>query len=176
MSEQAPNVESPRPPGAAPGAMAQPFVSVGEITDLIRAFEDTTLPHSAWTHRAHLTIALWYLAHHSGREATARIRTGIKRYNASKGILTTPTGGYHETLTMFWTCLVSHTLLCAPPDTSLVGLANVMLRRCGNKDLPLLYYSRDRLMSARARCSWVEPDLRPLIHLADGCGDQETSR
>jgi hypothetical protein len=129
----------------------------------VRAFEDTTLPRVEWTHRAHLTVALWYLTHYSGREATARIRTGIKRYNASKGILTTPTGGYHETLTMFWICMISHFLLFADAGGSLVELTNAMLAECAVKDLPLRYYSRERLMSPHARASWVEPDLQPLV-------------
>ena len=30
------------------------------------------------------------------------------------------------------------------------------------RELPLLYYSPDRLYSAAARYGWVEPDLRPL--------------
>lgn len=143
-------------------AAAGGFRSAGEIVALVRAFEDTTLPRAEWTHRAHLTVAFWYLVHYSGREATARIRAGIKRYNASKGILATPTGGYHETLTMFWICMISHFLLFAEADRSLVELANAMLARCEIKDLPLRYYSRECLMSARARVSWVEPDLQPL--------------
>ena len=138
------------------------FRTADEIETLVRAFEDTTLPHAQWTHCAHLTVALWYLMHYSGREATARIRTGIKRYNASKGILTTPTGGYHETLTMFWICMISHFLLFADASRSPVELTNAMLAQCGVKDLPLRYYSRERLMSPQARASWVEPDLQPL--------------
>jgi hypothetical protein len=31
-----------------------------------------------------------------------------------------------------------------------------------DKDLPLQYYSRERLFSEAARASWLEPDLRPL--------------
>lgn len=143
-------------------APVEGFRSAAEIEALVRAFENTTLPHAEWTHRAHLTVALWYLTQYSGREATARIRTGIKRYNASKGILTTPTGGYHETLTMFWICMISHFLLFAEADHSLVELTNAMLARCAIKDLPLRYYSRERLMSPRARASWIEPDLQPL--------------
>jgi hypothetical protein len=141
---------------------AAAFRTGEEIFSLVRRFDDRTLPRAEWTHRAHLTVALWYLTRHSGREATARIRAGIKRYNASKGVLTTPTGGYHETLTMFWICMISHFLLFAEADHSLVELANAMLARCAVKDLPLRYYSRERLMSPRARASWVEPDLQPL--------------
>ena len=134
-----------------------------EIEDLVRAFEDCTLPKPLWTHQAHLTVAMWYLVHYSGREATARIRNGIKRFNAAKGVKTTPIGGYHETMTMFWICVVSRYLLFADADCSFIELVNRMLESCADKNLPLKYYSRELLMSVRARASWVEPDLKPFI-------------
>ena len=162
MSNHISAIETQRPDQTITAAPVEGFRSVNEIRALVRAFEDTSLPRVEWTHRAHLTVAFWYLTQHSGREATARIRAGIKRYNASKGILATPTGGYHETLTMFWICMISHFLLFAEVNSSLVDLANAMLARCAIKDLPLRYYSRERLMSLRARASWVEPDLQPL--------------
>jgi len=162
MSNQISTVESHRAGEPLTSAPVEGFRTVDEINALVRAFEDTTLPRAEWTHRAHLTVALWYLTRYSGREATVRIRTGIKRYNASKGILTTPTGGYHETLTLFWICMISHFLLFADVSGSLVELTNAMLARCAHKDLPLRYYSRERLMSPQARAIWVEPDLQPL--------------
>ena len=36
-----------------------------EIESLVRAFEECTLPAAEWTHREHMTIALWYLRHQS---------------------------------------------------------------------------------------------------------------
>lgn len=164
MSDSSSVVDLPSKGEAVAVAPVAGFRSLAEIQALIRAFEDTSLPRAEWTHQAHLTVALWYLVHHSGREATPIIRNGIKRYNASKGIVTTPTGGYHETMTMFWICTVSHFLLFADAQKSLVELVNAMLARCGDKSLPFRYYSRERLMSPQARASWVEPDLRPLAH------------
>lgn len=139
------------------------YDTFSEIENLVRAFEDCTLPKPEWTHQAHLTVAMWYLVHYSGREATTRIRNGIKRFNAAKGVRTTPTGGYHETMTMFWICIVSRYLLFADGDCSFIELVNGMLESCGDKNLPLKYYSHDLLMSVRARASRVEPDLRPFV-------------
>jgi hypothetical protein len=46
---------------------------------------------------------------------------------------------------------------------SLVALANGLLSSpLGNKECPLRYYSKERLMSAEARAGWIDPDLRPL--------------
>lgn len=138
------------------------YSTVDEVESLVRAFEDCTLPRGEWTHRAHLTVALWYLAHCSGREATARIRNGIKRYNAAVGVQTTKNGGYHETITLFWICAISKYLLFADAGCSLLELVNGMISRFGDGRLPFDYYSRELLMSWRARTSWVEPDLKAL--------------
>jgi len=72
------------------------FRTTEEILTLLRGFYDCTLPRADWTHAAHLTIALWHLLQYDWPEAVARVRHGIKRYNAAHGIVTTPTGGYHD--------------------------------------------------------------------------------
>jgi hypothetical protein len=144
-------------------ADSKTFRTSAEIDALVQAFEACTLPRSQWTHGAHLSVALWYLRNHSANEAAAAIRSGIKRYNDANGVRTTQTGGYHETMTLFWTCAVSFYLGQAGGARSILALANGMLRLFRNKNLPLEYYTRERLMSSQARTSWVEPDLKPLF-------------
>jgi hypothetical protein len=139
-----------------------PRRSSPEILRLVREFEACTLPRARWTHHAHLLVALWYLVRHDERDATLRIRAGIKRYNESQGIETTPTGGYHETITLFYIRVIKRFLLSANPDCTLTALADSLIAACGDKNLPLEYYSRERLMSARARSLWLEPDRKPL--------------
>jgi hypothetical protein len=138
------------------------YGSESDIEAIVKAFEACTLPGSLWTHAAHLTVAAWYLGRYSGQEAAARIRSGIKRYNAARGIVPTPTGGYHETMTLFWTCMASKYLMLADPDRPLVGLVNGLIDEHRDKDLVFEYYSRDLLFSRQARFSWVEPDLKPI--------------
>ena len=126
-------------------------------------FEDCTLPRTEWTHAAHLTVALWHLLEFDWAEAVERVRLGIKRYNAAHGIVTTPTGGYHETLTIFWLRHVRSFLEMGRNEArSLVALANE-LAAGADKSLPLEYYTRERLFSTEARAAWVEPDLKPLV-------------
>jgi hypothetical protein len=138
------------------------FRTTGEILSLVRRFEDCTLPRDEWTHAAHLTVALWHLLQFDWPEAAARVRARIKRYNAAHGIAATPTGGYHETLTLFWLRAV-RTFLEAERNEAraLVHLANE-LTETHDKGLPLTYYTRERLFSPEARANWVEPDLKPL--------------
>lgn len=132
-----------------------------EIEDLVRGFEACTLPHSAWTHRAHLTVALWYLVQGSEAEATWRMRDGLHRLNQAHGVPTTKERGYHETITLFWLRMIGREVAHAA-DGELVEMANVIAHRYSNSRLPFEYYSRDLLMSWEARQRWVEPDLKPL--------------
>jgi|SRR5262249_40672809 len=138
------------------------YESENDIQATVEAFEACTLPGSQWTHAAHLTVAAWYLGRLSGQEAAARIRTGIKRYNAARGIVPSPTGGYHETMTLFWTCIASKYLMLADPDRPLVDLVNGLIDEHRDKNLIFEYYSRDVLFSRQARFSWIEPDLKPI--------------
>lgn len=58
------------------------YKTLDEIKNIVRAFEDCTLPRSEWTHHAHLTIALWYLTHFSparGDKLFARSHNNIQR-------------------------------------------------------------------------------------------------
>ena len=128
-----------------------------EIVALVEAFEAGTLPLSEWTHAAHLTVAVWYLMRDGAELGGERMRAGILRYNAAQGIVPRPDGGYHETLTRFYLWAVGQYLRGA-----VVELANGCVAGLEDRDIPLRYYSRERLMSPEARRQWVEPDLRPL--------------
>jgi hypothetical protein len=107
-------------------------------------------------------VALWYLMRHGATEATTLIREGIKRYNRACGIEQTKTGGYHETITIFYSRMIGKFLSSASPDCTLMMLVNSLINLFGDKNLPLEYYSRERLMSWEARTRWLEPDLKAL--------------
>lgn len=139
-----------------------------EIANLVRAFEEQTLPRSQWTHAAHLIVALWYLVQYREAEARDRIRNGIQAYNRALGIATTPTSGYHETITQFWISRVLHYLTTVPQHSSITALSEGLLEQYNAPNLPLTYYSRDRLFCWEARTTWVEPDLKPLFHTQSG--------
>lgn len=138
------------------------YHSAADVRTLVSRFERCTLPREDWTHAAHLTVALWYLMHHDPETALELVREHIKRYNEATGAVTTRLRGYHETLTVFWMRVVRSYLETSYNEgRSLASLANELTSRA-NKNLPLRYYSRERLFSWEARTSWVEPDLRPL--------------
>lgn len=138
-----------------------PYRSTHEIEDLVRAFEDTTLPYSKWTHAGHLTVGLWYLLWHGSDEGLERVRAGIRRYNAAHANEPMRVG-YHETMTRFWFWMIEDYLGRTPIAGSLADLANGLITACVDRELPFRYYSRERLMSDTARAGWVGPDLCPL--------------
>lgn len=133
----------------------------------LRRFEDRTLPHDQWNHRAHLKVAYLYLLRLPFPEALERLRTGIRAYNAAHDIQDTPTGGYHETLTRVWLQLVHATLSQFGPAETADAFFDAQTQ-LNSKRTPLLFYSRDLIMSAEAKRSFVPPDLtslpRPLAH------------
>src|SRR5262249_33671464 len=111
-----------------------------------------------WTHREHLTVALWYLSRHPRLEATRLIREGIRRYNEGHGNTT----GYHETITLAWVAVITDFLAGRRHSQPLSVPLAALLEECGDKDHLLQFYSREVLMSEGARRGWIPPDLRPI--------------
>ena len=145
----------------APPSGEPPFESDAEVLALVREFEACTLPRARWNHRAHLTAALWYAARLDREEALDAMRRGILRLNEACGVESTPTSGYHETITRFYMRVVGH-FVEKETGGGWAERANRLLERYGEKSLPLRHYTEGLLMSAAARAAWVEPDLTPL--------------
>lgn len=135
-----------------------------DVPGLVARFEDLTLPKAEWTHQAHLTVALWYASRLPWEEALAKVREGILRLNAAHGVPTTPTRGYHETITRFYLRVICDYVAMEEegPEEDWSVRAARLLARYGDRELPLRYYTKELLMSPEARFGWVEPDLRPL--------------
>ena len=126
-----------------------------DISDLIRGFEDCTLPKAAWTHAAHLTVALTYLRQFGPSEASRRFPDNLRRYNGCVG---TSGLGYHETITRTWLAVVADFLCRHDRGQSLAELARELVAAQGDKHFLRRYYSDDVLFSPAARIGWVPPD------------------
>jgi hypothetical protein len=139
-----------------------PYEDPDEVPRLVAAFERRTLPKAGWTHRAHLTMGLWYSMHLSPDAALHAMREGILRLNDAHGVVSTPTSGYHETITRAYMRLIGEFVAGDGAPGGWEERTNRLLERLGARDLLLTYYSRERLMSPEARARWVEPDVRRL--------------
>jgi hypothetical protein len=122
-----------------------------------RAFEDGAVTPAEFDHRAHVRVAWVYLREAASVEAAlARMRDAIRRFAAAAGA----SQKYHETMTVLWMRLLA--------DVKARGasgeLADVLRAHpaLADKELPLQYYSRERLFSDEARAAWIEPDRQPL--------------
>ncbi len=133
-----------------------------EIARLVQEFEACTLSHDQWTHRAHLSVALWYLTRLPQDEATNTIRRRIQALNQALGVVDTPKSGYHETITLFYIRQISAYLRHRDQNTPLADLTDDLLAEWGDKNRIREYYSRGLLLSSAARTGWTEPDLCPL--------------
>ncbi|MCA1615836.1 MAG: hypothetical protein LC800_17385 [Acidobacteria bacterium] len=128
-----------------------------EIEELVRGFENFTPPPQGFGHAEHLTVALWYLARLPESDAAERMRGGLKRFAAHHG-----SNLYHETITLFWLRFVGAFLRREGAGRAPHELANLLAASRADKRLVFDYYSRRLIETDGAKCSWVEPDLRPL--------------
>jgi hypothetical protein len=138
-----------------------PFASWEDVEALAKSFEaQTLLGEHDWTHRDHLSMAAYYCIVDPSN-AIEKMRIGIQALNKARGVETTPTSGYHDTLTIAWTRMIAgylRTLGEISPEERI----NSVITFFEDKKKTLLYYSRDRIMGADARYGWVEPDLKHL--------------
>jgi hypothetical protein len=132
-------------------------------TDRIaHAFLDLTLPKAEWTHHAHLRVGLWHALRYPHDVMLDLLRERIRSYNEATGGVNSSSAGYHETITRFYVRLIHHFVATVDPQRPVDELAQELINRFGERDLPLRFYSRERLFSVEARLGWLTPDLEPL--------------
>jgi hypothetical protein len=102
---------------------------------------------SDFNHAAHLRLALDCLTRAPSFDAAAAEVAAILRGMAEAA---GHPEKYHQTLTLFWMRMVARLL---------------------DKNLPLAYYSPERLSSDAARTSWLDPDLQAIDHASIGSPD-----
>jgi 8-oxo-dGTP pyrophosphatase MutT (NUDIX family) len=125
------------------------------------SFEDCSLPHREWNHRAHVRVAFLYLSRWGLDEALDRMRSGIQAYNAAHGVKDGPHMGYHETTTSAFMRLIDHAIRERGPYED----SHQFCERCPellDRRVLLCYYTRDRIMQPEAQAGFVEPDVIPL--------------
>lgn len=133
-----------------------------QILQLVAGFRDRTLPKEGWTHEAHLVTSIWFFSQFSMDEAICYLRSGIITFNHEKGGKNTPQDGYHETLTLFW-CKIISDFVHKHQGLSLNVLCNNFIEsEQAARDFPFRFYSKELLMSVKARARWVEPDIEPM--------------
>ena len=118
------------------------------------------LPREEWTHEAHLAATTYLILKHPEIDLDAELPGLIRRYNESVGGVNDDTQGYHDTITRAFlrgVRLFHDEAETARPIHELVN--ELLMSPMGDRDWPLRFWSKERLMSVEARRGWVEPDL-----------------
>lgn len=131
---------------------------------LLRAFEDCSLPFDQWTHRCHVKVAFLYLSEHGFDQAVAKMRLGIQAYNAAHGVPDGPTSGFNETTTVAFLHLV-HAMMVEYAGTFPAADADSFCDQHPqllSKHVLRFFYSPERRLHPDAKYMFVKPDLAPL--------------
>ncbi|MGH7786669.1 MAG: hypothetical protein ACRERC_07365 [Candidatus Binatia bacterium] len=129
----------------------------------VARFRAAALSRAEWTHTAHLRVGAWHVHHHGAEAAGGLLRTAIRALNERHGTPNSATSGYHETITVAYVQLIAASLTAGGGDAPLATrVEHLLASPLAQPDYLLRFWSRERLMSARARAEWVPPDLAPL--------------
>lgn len=109
------------------------------------------LPKSEWTHEAHVQAGLSLVLRMGASRALATLREAIPRYNISTNTPNTDTGGYHDTLTVYYVWAIDELLRDGISPEDIVSQPLV------SRTAALQFWERDDLFSVQARRHWVAP-------------------
>lgn len=109
------------------------------------------LPKSEWTHEAHVQAGLSLVLRMGASRALATLREAIPRYNISTNTPNTDTGGYHDTLTVYYVWAIDELLRDGISPKDIVSQPLV------SRTAALQFWERDDLFSVQARRHWVAP-------------------
>ena len=135
------------------------YKDAGEIEAVVNGFESCTTAKGDFTHRSHLTVAIYYLRGSNQDEGTQRMRAGLLRFLDHHGV---GRAKFHETLTIFWIRTVWDFLQRLNKNLTLVEMTNAVVESLGDSRLVFEYYSEELLRSEVSRNGWVAPDLKDL--------------
>jgi hypothetical protein len=134
-----------------------PFLlSPDAFAAFLHRFDSGTLPRAEWSHAAHLAVAAATV--HAGG-SIAQVRHRILTYNAAQGIVSTPTYGYHETITQFWVVRLQELLAGLGRGATAWDAARAAVATFAHRGRVFdHYYSFDIVTDTHARAVYVAPD------------------
>lgn len=135
-----------------------------DFARLLAEFKTQMLSKVAWTHEAHLCVALWYVKQYSLEDAICRLRAGIILLNEAHGTENTENSGYHETLTVFWAKIMALYIELHPQFSAEELPQHFLKSRLARRDFPFEYYVREKLLSSHHRSVYVKEELKALNH------------
>jgi hypothetical protein len=124
---------------------------------VLRAFEDCQLDPAKFHHADHIRLAWLCVRRRGASRAEALLLDGIRKMAQHAGV----PQKFHYTTTIAWVRLVA--AACCESDSSESFYEWIKIHpELLNKRLLKEHYSAGKLESLRARCGWLDPDLKPL--------------
>jgi hypothetical protein len=125
---------------------------LAEVADAIaNGLVVRTLPKSRWTHEGHLLACISLVRRHGAAEALRIMRAAIPPYNEVTGVANTTTGGYHDTITVYYVWAVDRLVAEGASTSAILRHPSV------ERESLLRWWDRSTLMSPAARAGWVPP-------------------
>jgi hypothetical protein len=135
-------------------------MNTGHDDELLRQFEDCSLPLGQFGHSVHIQIAFLHLSKYPLLDVLGRFRAALRRYAEAHG----KAGLYHETITWAYILLIHERMLRAGHAQTWAEFA------AANPDLMTWsgtilkqYYRDETLSSDLARKVFVFPDKAPAL-------------
>lgn len=132
--------------------------------ELMTKFEDLSLPFEQWTHEAHVRVAYICLSAAPFDEALARLRRGIRAYNAANDVPESELEGYNETTTAAFLHLIDAVRRAyaeVMPVTDSLAFCRTHPQLM-SKHVLRFFYSPGRRLHPDAKRRFIEPDMAPL--------------
>lgn len=130
-------------------------------TIFLRAFEACEIPLDSFHHKEHILLAYILLVQNDLDTAYLNLKRMLQHYLEHN---TVPPEKYHVTMTLAWLMAVLHFMhKSADSDSSedFISQNDILL----DTEIMFSHYSRELLLSAEARMTFVEPDLERIpIH------------
>jgi hypothetical protein len=125
--------------------------------EFLSAFEACTLQE--FHHRDHIKVTYLYLRRYRLDEAITKVSAGLQALaTAGNAPVDDLEKGYHETMTQAWVRLVHLTMSGGEVAESADAFCDQQPQLMQKTRLEL-FYSRERLMTWKAKREFVEPDL-----------------
>jgi hypothetical protein len=135
-------------------------MSANHDDELLRQFEDCSLPLESFRHSVHIQIAFLYLCKHPVLDVLVRFPEALTRYAAAHG----KAGLYHETITWAYILLIHERMQRAGHAQSWVEFAASHADLLSWSSTILKQYYRDEtLHSELARKVFLFPDKAPTL-------------
>jgi len=135
-------------------------LNLKQITDaeFVEQFEKQNLPPEYFDHIGHIRLARLYLLSYDLETAISRISQGIQDYAESLGA----TNKFHLTITDSIMRIIANRLALTESDEWHVFLKNNADIVEDSLSVLCQYFSKDKLMSERARTSLLSPDIKAI--------------